>query len=348
LADRRTERLLNLVLCLMSTSQALPRESLRTLVEGYPENATDVAFQRMFERDKDDLRGMGIPIRTVTLPSGEVLGYTITGEDYRLDPVDFTSEQILLLNLAARAWSQATLGQGAQSALRKIESQWDTAQPPAQELRLDLRARPTAGDLAIPVLWEALATRREISFAYRGIHDQTALNRRVQAWGVLHRDGGWYLVGHDLDRADVRVFRTSRMQGIPTICPAANTYTIPDVSISDLVTVHGSTESQPQMCRAELLVAGNTGARLRQMAASIEFAPDADDVPPGWDRLVVNASDYAMLVSAVASLGADVSVVSPLSLRHDVRERWQRALARHEDHRPTEDHGSTTDTRMSA
>ena len=92
----RTERLLNVVFCLLGASRAIPRWDIRRLVAGYDVDASDAAFERMFERDKDELRGMGIPVETVLDVNGEVEGYLIARQTTPED-LNFSAEELALL-----------------------------------------------------------------------------------------------------------------------------------------------------------------------------------------------------------------------------------------------------------
>ena len=118
----RTERLLNLVICLMASPAAVPRLDIRRRVTGYADAPTETAFERMFERDKDELRSMGIPVETVHRLDGEVLGYRIPQERYALQPIDLTVGERAAIAVAAQVWSQAVVAPVAGTALRKLES----------------------------------------------------------------------------------------------------------------------------------------------------------------------------------------------------------------------------------
>jgi proteasome accessory factor B len=328
MAISKSERLLNLVMCLMGTNRAVPREALRS-VQGYPEATSDAAFQRMFERDKDELRAMGIPIETVTSASGEVIGYLIPRDDYRLPPAHVTTEQVLLLGLAARMWSRASLGRDAQTALRKIEAQAQGAfadPQPALNSRfhLDLQSGPSRGDEAIPIMWQAIGSRSAVSFEYAGLRDAVPHRRTIEPWGVLGRAGAWYVVGHDRERDDVRVFRTSRITSVPTLEPESGTYTIPEVSIADLVAAYAPTRGDSV---ATVRVRPGTGARLRLASTVVEQNQDANSA---WDELHVRYDDPEAIAGQVAALGTDVQVIEPDVLRQVVVHRWQRVLEAHE------------------
>src|SRR5438045_9750075 len=118
MAARRTERLLNLVICLLHTRSYLSAERIRTLVLGYDEAPSEEAFKRAFERDKEDLRDLGIPLETGTNSAfDDEPGYRIARRDYALPEVTLESDEAAAVGLAARMWSSATMGAAATRAL---------------------------------------------------------------------------------------------------------------------------------------------------------------------------------------------------------------------------------------
>ena len=144
----RTERLLNLVLCLMATRRAVARSDIHASVPGYGPVASGPAFERMFERDKDELRGMGIPVETVFDAHGDIEGYRIARDQYALPPLDFTSAELAVIALAAGVWDEAILGPSATTALRKIEAvQGEPARTADDTL---VRVQVSAADAALP------------------------------------------------------------------------------------------------------------------------------------------------------------------------------------------------------
>src|SRR5947209_8770618 len=87
-SSRRTERLLNLVICLLHTRSFLTADRIRDLVPGYDETPSEEAFKRAFERDKEDLRDLGIPLETGTNSAfDEEPGYRIARRDYALPEI---------------------------------------------------------------------------------------------------------------------------------------------------------------------------------------------------------------------------------------------------------------------
>src|SRR4051795_13549309 len=124
MSTAKTERLLNLVICLLSTRRALTKAQIRQAVPQYAENTSTEAFERMFERDKDELRDLGIPLVTSfedPLFEDEV-GYRVDRAAYALPEVSFEPDELAVLGLASRVWQQASLAGPASRALQKLKA----------------------------------------------------------------------------------------------------------------------------------------------------------------------------------------------------------------------------------
>src|SRR5436305_7477206 len=126
MAARRAERLVTLVICLLSTRQFLTAERVRDAVPGYEpadgDPRTDEAFKRMFERDKAELRDLGIPLETGRNSIFDAEdGYRITRRDYELPAIEFDAAEAAAVGIAARLWQSATLGEPARAALTKFQ-----------------------------------------------------------------------------------------------------------------------------------------------------------------------------------------------------------------------------------
>ena len=135
MSKRKTERLLGLVVCLLSTGRYLTAEQIRDAVPGYPEQ--DDLFKRMFERDKEDLRELGVPLETgVNHPFDEDPGYRIRQQAYELPELRLEADEAAVLGLAARVWRRAELAGAAAGALLKLR---------AAGIDADLRRRALTG-----------------------------------------------------------------------------------------------------------------------------------------------------------------------------------------------------------
>lgn len=315
MSRRKTERLLNLVICLLATRRPLTAEQIRQAVPGYDRDS-DEAFQRMFERDKNELREIGIPIRVERDWEGE-LGYRIERQAYELPEIKLEPDEAAVLGLAAQVWQRAALAGAASGALLKLRAagvETDEASARPFELRVD------TPDPAFPALWEAVRDRRVVRFDYRAAGRGEVLTRTVEPWGVVSRRGRWYLVGHDRDRGAPRVFRLSRIAGEVRPVGRPGQVTVPeDVDIRAMVDYQDKRLATPRT--ATVRVRQGTCQGLRHRATATR--PGAD----GWDELEVTFHDPDRLGAWIASLGADVRVLDPPDLRDAVIRRLKGALA---------------------
>jgi proteasome accessory factor B len=212
----RLERLVNLVAALLAAEQPLTREELRKRVGGYADE--DDAFRRNFERDKDLLRQMGMPLTLSAidpLRPDSAIGYRIPRDRYELPDPGLDSDELAALHLAASAVElEGAWGRGAATtALWKLAASTaggGTAPPSGSDRpgRAGAVAElPGGEDLAI--LFGAVAGRQRVRFRYR---DKA---REVDPWRLSYRNGQWYLAGWDHSRDDSRTYRLDRVQGPP-------------------------------------------------------------------------------------------------------------------------------------
>ena len=298
----RTERLLNLVICLMATSTAVPRADIRARIPGYSDATSDTAFERMFERDKDELRSMGIPVDTVTDVSGEVIGYRIVEDSYALQAIDFTLEERAAIAVAAQVWSRAAIAPVAGTALRKLESlDGGTADWAPADLRGPVQL--TASDAALLPLMSAVRHDKVVTFDYRTPVQAEAQRRTVSPWGLRSASGRWILVGFDHDRDAQRTFRLSRIEGSVTVTAKAREHQPPEGFDIGANPTDGYADEAIQ---ATLRIAPHRGAALRRLAVA---SPDSD--PFEADTVTVSARSIDDLVSLVCGAGADVVVLDP-------------------------------------
>ena len=185
MSARKTERLLNLVICLLATRRYLSAEQIRRTVAGY-EELGDEAFKRKFERDKEDLRDLGIPLQTGSDSSfDDEPGYRIPRDDYSLPPVSFEPAELAALGIAARTWQQASLGGAASGALLKLRAAGvdvDEAVPVAIETRV------ATSEPAFEPLRIRAAERRPVAFEYReagATPPRRSVGLGVVAWALV-------------------------------------------------------------------------------------------------------------------------------------------------------------------
>jgi len=214
MSKRRTERLLSIVVLLLSARRFLTSDEIRQAVIGYPEQ--DEAFKRMFERDKDELRELGVPLETRPASlMDEEPGYRIARQDYELPEIRLTAEEAAVLGIAARVWRSAELSGAAVGAMLKLTAGGLTADASDEGLArpVGIEPRLTTQEPAFGPLWEAVRDRRPVSFAYRGAGRTNATRRELEPWGVVNRRGRWYVAGHD--HAASRERHGARRRGRP-------------------------------------------------------------------------------------------------------------------------------------
>ena len=306
MATDRTERLLNLVICLLGARRPVSRAALRAGIPGYGDAASDEAFERMFERDKDELRQMGIPVETVVNVQGEVEGYLIDETTYAMPEIAFDPAEQAVLGLAARVWSEAALAAEAGAALRKIEAATGERWSPL------IPGRPAAGEEALPLLWEAIRSRSVVRFDYLARGREAVEERVVEPWATAYRQGAWYLVGLSRERGAGRVFRLSRIQGVVSrlreqCVPAERT------EIARLLDELVEPETRGT---ARVLLPETGAARLRRAARPIGDG--------AWE---VDFTDVAILVADVIEAGG--SIVDPEVAAEQQRRALAAVLDRH-------------------
>lgn len=310
MAAERTERLINLVICLLHTRSFLSAERLRDTIPGYSDAPSDEAFKRMFERDKEDLRDLGIPLETGSLHNwDDEIGYRIPRHDYALPELTLEPDEATAVALAARMWSSAALGASATRALRKLEAAGVEMTPLPEGLQPGV-GTASAG---LPVVAEAVREGRRIRFDYRGASDVVAAERHVEPWGVVWWHGRWYLAGHDLHRGAPRVFRLSRIIGEPSAEGPSGAVSAPvGIDLTALVSASDPVETN-LLARVKVRRDRAIGLR-RQMV-------DSQDDGDGWDVVTVPCPDPHRLADQVLGYGADAVIVSPVEAREAVVRR---------------------------
>src|ERR1700760_2785349 len=166
MSRRKTERLLSLVVCLLSTRRYLTAEQIRQAVAGYPEQPE--AFKRMFERDKEELRELGIPLETgpINPLDGEDTGYRVQRQVYELPELVLEPDEAAVLGLAARVWHNAELAGAAAGALLKLRAAGHHPHEAGPDTRQGIEPRVHTTEPAFGPLWEAVRDRRPVTFTY--------------------------------------------------------------------------------------------------------------------------------------------------------------------------------------
>ncbi|MFE6698202.1 helix-turn-helix transcriptional regulator [Streptomyces sp. NPDC057718] len=316
MAIAKAERLMNLALCLLGTRRPLSKRELRGSIEAYLEAGSDDSFNRMFERDKDDLRELGLVIETVENLDGDT-GYLARRDSNRLPPITLDAEEAAALGLAAKVWQQARLAGAASGALQKLRAAGMPETGDAYEVHSALEPRIPVHEAAFEPLMLACRDRRPVTFDYRKANSARPEQRQVEPWTLECWRGHWYLAGWDRERGAERVFRLSRITGKVRSRAGAFSAEVPDV-----VTVRETVESwagETATRTARIRLRAGAGYPLRSRATAVRDRGD------GWDELEI---PYGHGLDAwLVEFGPDVVVEEPADLRADVVDRL-RAVAK--------------------
>ncbi|MFT4294275.1 MAG: WYL domain-containing protein [Micropruina sp.] len=311
MAPRKSERIMNLAICLLMARRFLDKNHIREVVDGYA-GLSDAAFERTFERDKDDLRAMGVPIETGSNSSlfPDEIGYRIRRQDFELPPIDFTAAEATALGLASQVWGTATVAERTVSALAKLRAAG--IDPDASRLS-GISPSIGAKEPAFEPLWQATMTRTAVAFGYRG------MRREVEPWVLTYRRGSWYLVGLDRTREAPRMFKLARIEDVPQLIGKPGACQLPDVDLTELTR---SLEPAPATAEAVVAIRGASAPDLRRRGVRQEWR---SPLPPGFAAWRVPYAQDRDFVGEVCAHGPAVLVLEPDELRRTVIERLTRA-----------------------
>lgn len=313
MSQGKSERLMNLVIALLVTRGYLTRERIRQVVEAYHDQ-TDEAFERMFERDKEELREIGIPIDVGSYDPlfGDEPGYRIQRDAFELPEIALEPDEAAVVGLAARVWQHARLAKDTSGALRKLRA----AGIDVDSDRLSLvEPRLAAAEEAFEPVWEATTRRTPIGFDYAR-PGQSGQSRRVEPWALLSWHGRWYLLAHDRDREAPRMFRLSRITGDVRRIGVQGSYQLP--ADLDVRAMAAQLSPPGAVGTAALRLRQGTGLALRRRATSVGEPVD------GWQEVTVPYASDVELAGEVVELADDAVVLEPATLRAAVVDRLRR------------------------
>jgi proteasome accessory factor B len=300
--SRKIERLINLTIALLATKRYLTKSEIFTSVEGYEGSAE--TKERMFERDKDDLRSLGIEIEVGSFDPlfNDEAGYRIKQESYQLNLEEITNVELSLLSLAAEAWQDASLGDVAQKALLKLRS----IGIPGDELILPATVNKlNDGGRDIALISKAIADNQFMIFDYVDA-DLTVNSRKIVPISLSTRSGFWYVAGVDQDVEEIRTFRLDRISGDIEVSKGPEDFEAPEgFNPKEMITginPHGV---------AIIDVRKGKASTLRSLATSVQSLGE-------WDQLKIPIFNLESLTSLVLWHGLDAIVKEPESLLSNV------------------------------
>jgi proteasome accessory factor B len=322
----KVERLMNLVIALLSTHSFISAERIRATVYGYGDSPSDEAFSRMFERDKNELRDLGIPLETGRASSFDPTeGYRINRAAYALPPVELTADEAAAVAVATQLWESPELVTATQGALIKLRA----AGVDVEAADVGVAISTTAGmpglrgsEDVLGILLAAIDSGRAVQFPHRPSRSEPYALRTVEPWGVITYRGRWYVVGHDRDRDAVRTFRLSRIGAdVQAVGPAAAVQRPDGVDLRDIV--HRAVSEWPPGAQARIWVADGRATALRRQATEATARSWGDRT---GDELSIDMAMPDRLAREVAAYGADAVVLEPQSLRDNVVDRFRAHL----------------------
>jgi proteasome accessory factor B len=315
------ERLFSLVLALLATETGLTKADILSSVQGYRQryrtSGSNASLERQFERDKEDIRDLGVPLESIELPADQgavqYTRYRIPKGEYDLPAdVTFTPKEVALLDLAALAWREGSLSGESRRALLKLRSLGIESEEPLIGFAPRLRAR----DAAFDPLRAAIERRRVVAFGYLKPGEDRVRRRRIAPLALVQFGGRWHVHGEDLAAKSRRTFLLSRIAG--AVEETAEGFDAPD----------GDPAEEAREGLRAVLAANR---------ALLALEPDTDAAarlgsrgePAEGGRVAVHFSDLALFADEVAAFGPEVLVLEPPELATAVRDRLAAVAAAH-------------------
>lgn len=300
MSAQKTERLINLTLALLATKRHLTKSEIFKAVAGY--SGSPETMERMFERDKDELRSLGIEIEVKGIDPlfEDEQGYLIRSETFQLSENEFTKEELLYLTMAANLWHDSALGSDSKAALLKIQSlsgpiESDAVNTPA--------VRDSESAALLSSVFEALDTEQLIKFGYKG------KERTAQPFGLYTRDGFWYLVAREED--EVKSFKLLRIEG--KIVKEGKTGSFKKPPEFDLIKFLSNSRSEQEI-QAQVYV-------RKEQAHVLRSKYSAKEINEEWDLMSIPYIYEQEIIETILWYGTNIIVDSPASLRSEVISR---------------------------
>ena len=300
MSDQKTERLINLTLALLSSKRYLTKSEIFNNVAGY--SGSTETMERMFERDKDELRNLGIRIEVRALDPlfEDDQGYLIDSDTFQINPNDFSQEEIFLLTMAANLWHGSALQKDSKAALLKIQSldglvATNTVASPVIEDNEDSKK--------LLLIFDAVERFITLEFEYKGTI------RQVKPYGIYTRRGFWYLAAQENDV--VKSFKVVRIGQQIRATSKAQAFDKPsEFKLSAFLEDINS----PTTSKAEVRIRKNQALALRKRHK-------VEEVDSEWDKLFIDYIFEEDLIESLLWYGSNLVVISPTSIRNQIINR---------------------------
>ena len=300
MSSQKTERLINLTLALLATKRYLTKSEIFKSVTGY--SGSPETMERMFERDKDELRNMGVEIEVKGLDPlfEDDQGYLIRTETFQLNGNEFAADELLYLTMAANLWHDSALSNDSKAALLKIQSlsgpiEFNAINSPV--------VRDSESSQMLATAFEAIEKLKKLSFKYNGNQ------RSVEPLGMFMRSGFWYLVAQD-DKV-IKSFKLVRVESKISI--EDKTFIKPEGF--DLTT-YLERYSEEEIFEAEIFV-------RKEQAYSLRSKYSVKDHDSEWDLMFIPYSYEPEIIENLLWHGQNIIVRKPQSLRDSIVSRLE-------------------------
>jgi proteasome accessory factor B len=311
--SRKSERLVNLTIALLATKRYLTKAEIFKNVAGYSGDAE--AKDRMFERDKDDLRSLGITIELGTFDPlfEDEAGYRIKPENYELQLKNLDATSIALLSHAGKMWREAALGRSAQSGLRKLRSVGiNTDIESVIELTTSSQSVPEQ----LSDLIEAITSRQVTTFEYLN-KDLISEVRKVHPYRLSNSLGFWYLIAWDIEKSGLRTFRLDRFNSAATSAGKSNSFEV-DMTLLDSYDIEQIGESTT----AVLLVRKGKSPALRNEGLVTDYDSE-------WDRVELQYQSPQQILREILWAGNNAIILEPEGLKSELITTVKEVISRH-------------------
>ena len=294
MSSQKTERLINLTLALLASKRYLSKAEILRNIPGY--EGSPETKERMFERDKDDLRSLGIQIDVNNSDPlfEDEQGYLIKSESFQFAENEFTKEELLLLTMAANLWHDSAVEIDSQNALLKIQS---LSGPVENDMTTTPTLRITEDWQLLVSIFTAVQNKQILEFSYRG------KKRQVNPYGLYSSNGFWYLIAFEINV--IKSFKLVRIEGEVDLIGEKDAFEKPDnFNVGNFL----KEESNSVSLVSKLQVRKGAALSLRN-----KFT--VKDLDSEWDLMDIPYTNEQELLEMVLWHGTDLKLIEPAALR---------------------------------
>lgn len=294
MSSQKTERLINLTLALLASKRYLSKAEIFRNIPGY--EGSPETKERMFERDKDDLRSLGIQIDVNNFDPlfEDEQGYLIKSDSFQFAENEFTKEELLLLTMAANLWHDSAVEIDSQNALLKIQS---LSGPVENDMTTTPTLRITEDWQLLVSIFTAVQNKQILEFSYRG------KKRQVNPYGLYSSKGFWYLIAFEINV--IKSFKLVRIEGEVVLIGEKDAFEKPvNFNVGNFL----KEESNSVSLVSKLQVRKGAALSLRN-----KFT--VKDLDSEWDLMDIPYTNEQELLEMVLWHGTDLKLIEPAALR---------------------------------